>query len=141
MSTARFVYSEFGTDIETTIEHVRKFRPAFRGWVLGTLAFALNADRRTLPFVEAFGHGEGLRRGQAAKTARDWFCKDSAVLSANYQRGATESLFNLAYNHIHGSDVVNARRGVQGFDFFTGKNRKFVTSIRAHMAQQLDTAA
>lgn len=142
---ARLVYSEFGNDVEFVIENTRNFRPGFKTWVIGSLALAYSADRSAGPFIEAFGSGEGLLRGNPAKAARDWLVNarknGSELIAHSYKKSAIEGLLNAAYNHVTGDQISTIRRGTQGVDYFTGKRRKAVAMIREQMKQQLSVAA
>jgi hypothetical protein len=135
----RLVLEEYERDIEFCIKKVidGKFRPGAKGWVYGTLAFALNADRSVAPFIEAFGSGIDLSRGNPAKAARDWLTNGGVALRSSYRKTAIEGLCNAAYNSIMGGSISSVRRGSQGLDYFTGKKRRSVATIREQMKQQI----
>lgn len=134
----RIVLNEYQRDIEAVLKHAIQFRPGMKAWVLGSLAFALNADRAVMPFIEAFGSGENLSRGHPAKAARDWLTNGGVAIRSSYRKHAIEGLLNAAYNSVVGNQLSTIRRGSQGVDYFTGKKRKFIISVREQMKQQLE---
>lgn len=135
---ARIILSEFGREIEFCIDKLFPFRPGFRAWVIGSLAFAMSADRHTSVFIEALGSGENITRGDPAKAARDWLTNGSSIsLTKHYKRGAIEGLMNAAYNSVLNNRLTSIRRGAQGVDYFTGKKRRTVATVREQMKHQL----
>ena len=138
---ARLVHSEFRNELEFCIEKIRPFRPGYRAWVIGALAFAMSADKGVSPFIEAFGSGENLVRGNPAKAARDWILNGSINIDKSYKRGAIEGLLNAAYNGVNGGSISSVKRGAQGVDYFTGKKRRTVATLREQMKHQLNIAA
>lgn len=141
---ARFVLAEYQRDIDTVIAQVSNFRPGMRGWIIGTLAFALHADRQALSFIQAFGSGENLSRGSPAKAARDWLISGAAGSAKlrnahTYKKPAVEGLMNAVYNDIFKNPLSTIRRGAQGVDYFTGKSRRSVATIREQMKYIMQT--
>lgn len=134
----RGVLLEFERDIEFVMDALVQFKPSRRGFVIGALAFAVSADRRARDFVQSFGSGENLRKGNPAKTARDWLTNgNSSCLRQSYKAPAVEILMNAAFNAVTGADITQAKSGARGLQFFMGKKRRFVETIREQMIQQM----
>lgn len=138
VATTRFVLAEYGKEIDAAIESIGNFKPGRKGWIIGALAFAYNADRSVGKFIEAFGSGEGLIRGNPVKAARDWLVNGNGeALKKKFTKSRIEGLLNAAYNHSVGSQLITIRGGSQGVDFFTSKNRRSVATIREQMKHLL----
>ncbi len=134
---ARSVLTEFERDIDYVLLQVVHFKPARCGWAVGTLAFIYNAERALKPFVDGFGSGEDLKKGDPAKAARDWLT--NADKRKGYKKTAAGMLMNAAWHALNGSTINLLKAGTAGPDYFAGKKRKFIQSIREQLRQQLDT--
>jgi hypothetical protein len=134
----RMVHDEFKSEIDFLIESLHTFKPAYKGWIIGTLAFCLSADKRCAEFISKFGSGEDLKHTDAAKAARDWIVNgNSAALQKHSKRSAVESICNATYNSIMGNPIVAIKTGSRGVDYFMGKKRGFVESTRVQISQQM----
>lgn len=138
---ADLVIGELGREMDFVIEACKNFRPADRTWVLAVLSFAYSADRSLGVFIEAFGSGENLKHGDPAKALRDWLTNGGRSITANYKRAAIEGVFNACYNATTGNSISTIKRGANGLDYFTGKKRRFVTTVRESMRQQMELSA
>lgn len=139
VGVVRYVLECFGPQIRTVHQAMREFRPGMRTWVIGTLAFALAGDKTLLPFVQQVGSGLELKKGDPAKALRDWLTNgDGQAFSVAYRRSRMEGVLNAAFNAVSGTSLNGIRKGVQGPDYFCGKNRKFVITIREQLKQQIN---
>ena len=138
LGLVRVVLDEAGPEIDFTCNALREYKPARYGWVVGTLAFCLMADKSCAEFIEKFGAGENLSRNDAAKALRDWIVNSSGVhMRKVYKRGAIECVCNAALNGINGNPVKQVKSGALGMDYFTNKNRGFVDQIRGQVSTQI----
>jgi len=138
MGSCKVILNELERDLTSVIVATQNFRPATRGWVVGTLALALSADPSIAPFIEAVGSGENLKAGDPAKSLRDWLLNGGRNIHAKYKRGAIEAVFNAAYNASAGNKITQIKRGVQGLEYFLTKKRVFVETVRATEKQQME---
>ena len=136
--SVRFVLGQFGDQIEYVISAVREFRPGMKTWLIGTLAFALAAEPGLAGFVKQVGSGVDLKKGDPAKTLRDWLTNaENQRLKSSYRRNAIECVLNAAYNAHHGAQLTQLRKGALGADYFCGKHRKFISAIREQLKHQI----
>jgi hypothetical protein len=125
-------------DLDFVIAAMKGFRPGQLSWVHASLALALRADRNAAPFIAGVGGGENLKAGDPAKALRDWITNGGGLLlQASYKRAAVEGVFNAAYNAVMGNRLTVIKRGVQGADYFLGRNGGFVASIRDDLKHQI----
>lgn len=136
----RMTLSEFGRELDFCITAIRPFRPGLKTWIVGSLAFAMSADRSTQGFIEDFGSGENLSKGSPAKAARDWLLNGSSYFHNAWKRPAIEGILNAAYNGVSGGSISSVKKGVQGSEYFLSKKRKFVATIREQVKHQISNA-
>ena len=134
----RTVIDEFSKEIDFTLEALRNFRPTKAGWVIGTLAFCMRADKGCAEFIHKLGSGENLSSKDAAKVLRDWFSNSSSVnLRKDFKKGAIECICNAALNGIRNNQVSQIKSGASGLFHFTDINRVRVEQIRGQISHQM----
>lgn len=137
VQVARDIHAFYASEIEIVVNALRETRPLLKGWIVGSLAFAMKADRRSREFVDKFGSGQGLVRGDPALAARNWIINGNGLIAfRDYRRSGMEALLNSVYNSVHGNPITLIKRGSLGADYFIGRERKNVTTIREQFVGQ-----
>lgn len=138
VSATRDIYAIYEREIDVALTSARKCKPFLRAWIIGSLALALHADRRATEFVNQFGEGENLKKGNPAKATRDWILNRNGLAGhQSYRGGSIEALLNGVFNAIHGNEITQVKKGRQGLEYFLGRERKNVTTFREQFRQQL----
>jgi hypothetical protein len=131
MGSTLIVLDEFQGDIERVTKAMAGFRAGKHAWVVGALALACGADPGTIPFIEAFGSGEGLHRGDPAKAARQWLTNNEPSGHDHNHGAAVETLLIAAYHAAMGEQITVLRRSDQGLNYFLGRKAGFVKALRS----------
>lgn len=135
---AREIHQIYSREIESVLGLVRDHKPLLRGWIVGALALALHADRKSAEFIQNFSSGENLSKGDPALAARNWIINGNAHLThRSYRYASVQALLNSVYNSIQGNKITQIKRGAQGSDYFLSRERKNVTTFREQFAHQL----
>lgn len=121
----------FGNDIDSVITMIGEFPVAKRGWIIGSMAFGLNACPHLTKFIQAVGDGAELKRGNPALALRSWLMTKSSIhLMKGYKAGAYECLFNVMNAAASGSQLTTVKSGATGINVFRLKQRKFIETIK-----------
>lgn len=130
--------SRFGQDIIESIHSVRDTTLFRRGWLIGVLAFARHSHREQIDvFLEGFGSGVNLKKGDPAHTLRTWLMGSPAALKRNYKGPALESAFNVLHAHVTSRPVFTVRSGRSGMAYFLERERQYIAKLRAELSHMI----
>lgn len=138
VAQTRHIYENFKGEIYSAIALLRPFKPAFRTWIIGNLAFSAKASPSLIDFIKEVGAGENIKQGDPAYAVRAWLTNgNSQNLGSSYKRFSHECLANAASAFLSGRAYTLPKSGKHGMDTFLQKNRAIVEQVRSEMGQQL----